>query len=224
KSQSRGPELPQSMDTSNERMAAASPVSNPAAAAAPAKARSKKVPLLIVAVVAAAAGTAYYLHQRHFEETDDAQIDGDISSVGAKVAGTVIRVSVREGEEVTAGAPMLELDPTDLDVMVAQAKAQVAQAEAQLKAEDPSVDIAETSNTAAMTSAQSDIASTVASVSAAHQEVNQLGAQLEQARATDRQAQLDRERDEALLASHSISQAEYDRAANAAAASAAGVK
>src|SRR5690349_21752557 len=143
------------MDTSNERMAAPGPVSNPApAAAAPAKARSKRGPLLVIAAIAAAAGTAYYLHQRHFEETDDAQIDGDISSVGAKVAGTVTRVSVHEGEEVAAGALLLELDPTDLDVIVQQANAQVAQAEAQLKAEDPSVDIAETTNTAAAASAQ----------------------------------------------------------------------
>jgi membrane fusion protein (multidrug efflux system) len=210
------------MDTSNERIAAPGTISG--AAAAPAKPRSKRGPLLVVAAIAAAAGGAYYLHQRHFEETDDAQIDGNISSVGARVAGTVATVSVREGQEVKTGALLLELDTADLAVLVEQAKAQVAQAEAQLKAEDPSVDMAATSNTAAVSSAQSDIASASAGMSAARQEVNQLQAQLEQARAADRQAQLDRERDEALLATHSISQAEYDRAVNAAAASAAGAK
>jgi membrane fusion protein (multidrug efflux system) len=214
------------MDTSNERIASPAPVSGPASATAgtAAKPRSKRMLLLVVAALAAAAGTVYYVHQRHFEETDDAQIDGDIGSVGARVAGTVSAVAVREGQEVKAGALLLELEPMDLELMVEQAKAQVVQAEAQLQAEDPSVDIAATSNTAAVTSAQSDITSASATVSAARQEVAQLGAQLEQARATDRQAQLDRGRDESLLATHSISQAEYDRAANAAAASAAGAK
>jgi membrane fusion protein (multidrug efflux system) len=215
------------MDTSNDRIAPAGlSGAAPAAAASVAtpKARSRRPIFIAIAVVAAAAGTAYYLHQRHFEETDDAQIDGEISSVGARVAGTVTGTFVREGQEVKAGTLLLELDRADYEVLVQQAQAQVAQAEAQLRVEDPTVDITATSNTAAATSAQSDIASAYAGVSASKQEVSQLAAQLEQARATDRQAQLDKTRDESLLASQSIAQAEYDRAANAASASAAGVK
>ena len=227
--------------TTNERIAtkgaagpsaAASPGSaTPAAVSAtpatPPKAKAsgaRKVILAVVVVVAAAIAGSYYLRQRHFEETDDAQIDGDISSIGARVAGTVTNVAVREGQEVKAGDPLLELDPTDLQVMVEQAEAQVAQAEAQLKVEDPSVLITETSNATAKSTAQSDIASSIAAVSAARQDVSQFEAQLEQAKATDRQAQLDRTRDQRLLSTQSISQAEFDRADSAAAASAAGVK
>jgi len=185
---------------------------------------SRKAVFGVVAIVAAVAGGAYYLNQRHFEETDDAQIDGDISSVGARVAGTVESVAVREGQEVKAGDVLLVLDPADLQVMVEQAEAQVAQAEAQLQAEDPNVDITQTTNTSVASTAQSDIASAVASVSAARQEVSQLAAQLEQAKAADRQTQLDKTRDTALLSTQAISQAEYDRADSAAAASAAGVR
>src|SRR5436190_23124655 len=48
----------------------------------PARAR----PILIaVAVIGAVAGLFYYLHSRRFEDTDDAQIDADISNVGARV-------------------------------------------------------------------------------------------------------------------------------------------
>ena len=46
-------------------------------------------------------------------------------------------VYVVENQTVKAGDPLLEIDPTDLAVAVAQAKASVAQAEAQLQAEDP---------------------------------------------------------------------------------------
>ncbi|HVW27508.1 MAG TPA: HlyD family secretion protein [Polyangiaceae bacterium] len=194
---------------------------------APAKQKSsgaRKVVIAGIVALGAVVGGAYYLQQRHFEETDDAQIDGDISAIGARVAGTVTNVAVREGQDVKVGDLLLELDPGDLQVLVEQAEAQVAQAEAQLQAEDPNVQITETSNTTAKATAQSDIASAFASVSAAKQEVSQLEAQLEQAKATDHQAQLDKTRDQALLASNSIAQAEFDRADSAAAASAAGVR
>jgi membrane fusion protein (multidrug efflux system) len=216
------------MDTSNDRIAPAGAAAGAVPASAPSgaatKPRSRKVILFAVLAVVAVGGAAYYLEQRHYEETDDAQIDGEISSVGSRVAGTVTATFVREGQEIKAGAPLLELDPVDYEVLVEQARAQVALAEAQLKAEDPSVDIAETSNSAAATTAQSDIASAAANVSASRQAVSQLAAELERARANDRQSQLDKERDATLLATKSISQAEYDRAESAAAASAAGVK
>jgi membrane fusion protein (multidrug efflux system) len=212
------------MDTSNAPGGLSGAAPATAAPNVAAKPRSRRPIVIAVAVAAAVAGGSYYLHQRHFEETDDAQIDGEISSIGARIAGTVTATYAREGQEVKTGALLFELDRADYEVMVEQAAAQVAQAEAQLRVEDPSVDITATSNTAAASTAQSDIASAYAGVSAAKQEVSQLAAQLEQARASDRQAQLDKSRDESLLASQSIAQAEYDRAANAAAASAAGVK
>ena len=45
-------------------------------------------PLLVVAVIVAG---IYYLYARKFEETDDAQIDGNISNIGPRVTGTVTR-------------------------------------------------------------------------------------------------------------------------------------
>src|SRR4051812_21749894 len=92
------------MDTTSTERIASKPEATGAAPGAPAAATaatqsqappraksggSRKRVLGVVAIVAAVAGATYYLHQRHFEETDDAQIDGDISSVGARVAGTV---------------------------------------------------------------------------------------------------------------------------------------
>jgi membrane fusion protein (multidrug efflux system) len=216
------------MDTSTDRAApaglATGAAPGSAAAEAARKKGSRKAVAFVLLSIAAAGGAAYYAEQRHFEETDDAQIDGEISSVGSRIAGTVTSTFVREGQDIKSGAPLVELDPADFEVMVEQARAQVALAEAQLKAEDPSVDIAQTSNSAAATTAQSDIASAYANVSASKQAVSQFAAQLEQARANDRQIRLDKERDTSLLASRSISQAEYDRAESAAAASAAGVK
>lgn len=192
------------------------------AAAAPARSRR---PFIIggVVLVLAAAGVGYWAHSRHFEDTDDAQIDGSISNVSPRVSGTVSAVYVSENQVVKAGDPLADIDPVDLQIAVDQARAAVAQAQAQLEAEDPSVGIIETSNKSAVSSAQSDLAAANAALSAARKDVQQLTAQLAQAQANDRQAQLEKERSEKLLAQGAVSQSDYDSRLNTATATAANV-
>jgi membrane fusion protein (multidrug efflux system) len=90
----------------------------------------RRIAVVAVAAVLVAAAIAWWLHSRRFESTDDAQIDGDITAVSARVAGTVIAVHVQDNQVVSAGAPLVELDPADLRVSVGQARAAVVQAEA----------------------------------------------------------------------------------------------
>lgn len=172
----------------------------------------------------ALAALAYYVRSRGYEETDDAQIDGTLSSISARVPGTIQAIAVVENQRVKAGDLLAELDPRDLEVSLAQAKALVAQAEAQLRAEDPSVSMTETSNLAALSGASSDLASAQAGLSAARKEVEQLTAQLAQLEATDRNVQLDRERSSRLVHSGAVTQAEFDSRNNAAIASTAAVE
>jgi membrane fusion protein (multidrug efflux system) len=176
----------------------------------------------IVLVVAAVAG-AYWLHSRHFETTDDAQIDGNISNVSPRIAGNINAVYVLEGQRVKEGDVLADIDPTDLAIAVAQATAQVAQAQAQLEAEDPSVPITLTSNVTAVSTAGSDVAAAQAGLAAARKDVQQLTAQLAEAQANDRTAQLERARSEKLVAEGAVSQSDFDQRSNAAAASAAAV-
>jgi membrane fusion protein (multidrug efflux system) len=198
---------------------AATPSSAPAAAARPA---SNRRPVLIGAAVLVAAGAlTYWWHSRQFEETDDAQIDGTISNVGPRVAGTVTGVYVIENQNVKAGDVIAEIDATDLRIAVEQAKAQVAQAQAQLAAEDPNVPITLATNVSQVSTAQSDLAAAQAALSAARTEVAQLTAQIAEAEANDRQAQLERERSQKLVAQGAVAQADYDQRFNAAAATAA---
>jgi membrane fusion protein (multidrug efflux system) len=196
----------------------------PEASAAARPAASRKRLLAIgAAVVAVAAATTYWVHSRQFEDTDDAQVDGTISNVSPRVSGTVISVSVVENQAVKEGDVIAELDPTDLRIALAQAKAQVAQAQAQLAAEDPNVPITVASNLSAVASAQSDVAGSQAALSAAKSEVAQLTSQLAQAAANDRQAQLEKSRSQALVAQGAVSQSDYDQRNNAAVATAANV-
>ena len=67
----------------------------------PEGAEKKKRRRLVIAVVAAVVvlgALVYYLYGRRFEDTDDAEVDANISSIGSRVGGTVTRVNVAEPE------------------------------------------------------------------------------------------------------------------------------
>jgi membrane fusion protein, multidrug efflux system len=160
---------------------------------------------VVVGGAAVALGVlGWWLHARRFEGTDDAQIDANISAVSPRVQGTVKAVHVIDNQEVRAGDVLVELDATDLEVALAQTRANVAQAEAQVLAEDPSVPITATSNLAALRNAGADVDNARADVQAAEAEV-------EQAAANDRFAQRQLERAKVLTVGDNIARAEYDQ-------------
>jgi membrane fusion protein, multidrug efflux system len=161
--------------------------------------------LAVVVVVA----LLWWLHARKFEDTDDAQVDGYISSISPRVAGTVVRVLVEDNQQVKQGVPLVELDPTDLEVALAQARAAVAQAQAAVAAEQPTVSITATSNEATVRSAEDEVANAQADVDAARRD-------LDQAEANNRFAQQQKQRAELLLASKTVPQQEYDQRETAA--------
>ncbi len=201
---------------------AAPPVATaaPTPVARPATGRRRAI-VIGAAVAVAAVAVTYWLHARRYEGTDDAQIDGTISNVGPRVAGTVSAVYVIENQSVKEGDVLAEIDPTDLRIAVVQAKAQLAQTQAQLEAEDPNVPITAASNVSATSTAQSDLAAAEAALSAARTEVAQYSSQIVQAEANDREAEIERTRSEKLVAQGAVSQADVDQRENAAAATAA---
>ncbi|HEX4382539.1 MAG TPA: HlyD family secretion protein [Myxococcales bacterium] len=166
--------------------------------------------------VAFIAGLLYWLHARHFEDTDDAQIDGYITAVSTRVQGTVVAVHFDDNQEVKQGDIMVELDPADLEVALAQSKAALAQAQAQLQAEQPSVGITQSSNTASLATGGDAVTNADADLEAARRE-------LDQAEANNKFAQQQKARAVELLASKVIPQADYDQRVSAADAAAAAV-
>ena len=67
---------------------------------------------------------------RSHQSTDNAQVDGHIVPVLAKVGGYVKTVNVSENDHVTAGQLLVQLDDADYRVRLQQAAADVAAAEA----------------------------------------------------------------------------------------------
>src|SRR5262249_44961183 len=100
----------------------------------------QRLVLAALATTVVLGGFLYWRHTRKFETTDDAQIDGNLSAVSARVPGTVTAVMVVDNQQVQAGDLLVQLDSRDL----AGAQAQVALADAQLRAAQSGLSEAET--------------------------------------------------------------------------------
>ena len=81
-------------------------------------------------VVAAALALGWYLHTRDRVSTDDAQVDGHIIPIAAKISGNVAQVLVNDNQQVKAGDVLVRIDPRDYQARVDQAPAALAAAEA----------------------------------------------------------------------------------------------
>jgi len=76
-------------------------------------------PVLAIAAVVIVLGVVIYMWlTAGGVSTDDAQIDGHITQVAARVGGTVVKVNVKENQYVEAGTVLVELDPRDYQVAV----------------------------------------------------------------------------------------------------------
>jgi membrane fusion protein (multidrug efflux system) len=166
---------------------------------------------MVVLAIAAIGGLLYWLHVRHYEDTDDAEIDGNLSPIGTRVDGTVVKVYVQNNQMVKVGDPLVELDPRDIQVKLDQAQAQLAQARGQLAGERPNVPITEVENSTEILSAAADVASDEAAVAAAERDKDQAEAQVVQQKAANAKAQSDLGRYTILVAKEEISKSDFDQ-------------
>ena len=58
-----------------------------------------------------------------YEDTDDAQIDGHLNSISARVSGHVAKLLVEDNQYVQVGTPLVQIDPKDYEVALETAKA-----------------------------------------------------------------------------------------------------
>ena len=95
--------------------------------------------LLAGAGIAAAlliGGAVWWAQVRHFEDTDNAYLRGDITAINPGVGGEIVRVTVKENQQVRAGEVLLEIDPAPYQARLAQAEAMVRVREAALASLD----------------------------------------------------------------------------------------
>ena len=177
--------------------------------------KSKRTRALLIfgalVLIAAVAGISYWLHARNFEDTDDAQIDGNLSPIGTRIDGNVIKVYVQNNQMVKVGDSLVDLDPRDNQVSLAQAEAQVKQAQSQLLSQRPNVPITEVQNSTNILSARADVVSAEAGIATAERDRDQAAAQVVQQEAVDAKAQSDLKRYRILVDKEEISKADFDQ-------------
>jgi membrane fusion protein (multidrug efflux system) len=84
---------------------------------------------LSAAVAIIVGACLWWLQARHYEDTDDAFIDGRPVAISAEVAGAIVEVPVTDNQLVEAGAVLLRIDDRDYTASLAQAEAQAQQAQ-----------------------------------------------------------------------------------------------
>jgi membrane fusion protein (multidrug efflux system) len=179
--------------------------------------------LIIGIVVLLVAGFFLWRYFNSYESTDDAQIDGHLNPVSARVSGHVQKLLVDDNQYVQAGQALVQIDPSDYQVLVARAQADFDNAVATARAAGVNVPITTTSTTSQLSSAAADVMTAQANLLAARQQVDGANAQLVQADANNVKAQNDLARYKQLVSKQEISQQQYDQAYAAAQAGAAGV-
>ena len=86
--------------------------------------------ILATAVVLLVGGVFLWRYLSSYESTDDAQADVHLYPVSARISGYVVKVNVDDNQWVQKGTVLVEIDPKDFEVAVAQAQANLASAEA----------------------------------------------------------------------------------------------
>ena len=187
------------------------------AQAEPEKKSKKGIVIVVVLVLAVLAGI-FYWRSTFTEDTDDAQVDGDLYQVSSRVAGQVLHVDVEENQTVKAGDPIAEIDPRDLQVALDQAQADLASAKADYVQATVNVPITSVNVQTSVSTSSSDVLGSQASVLQAESNVSAAEARVEQAKANAVKAQLDVERYTPLVAKDVISKQQFDAAVQQASA------
>src|SRR4051794_1954367 len=183
-----------------------------------------RIAIVIAIIVLLVIGFFAYRYFTSYESTDDAQVDGHINSVSARVSGHVIKLNVQDNQYVSAGTVLVEVDPADYQLAYERAKADYADAQAAALAAGVNVPISSVSTSSQVSSTEADVNSARAGIEVALHQYQAAKAQLQQAEANDVKAQNDLGRYKQLIAKQEISQQQYDQAVAAAQGSSAGVE
>ncbi len=157
------------------------------------------------------------------ESTDDAQIDGHINPISARVSGHVVRINFRDYQYVQAGALLVEIDPADYRVALERAEAEYADAVAGAEAARMNVPISSVSTRSGIESAAANAANARAGVLAAEKQLEAARAGLRQREAENFKVQKDLVRYRNLVERDVIPRQQYDQAVATATVSSAAV-
>ena len=165
----------------------------------------------------------FYWRSTFTEDTDDAQVDGNLYQISSRVSGQVVKVYVDDNQTVQAGQLLAEIDPTDYQVALDQAQANLASAQAEFAQATVNVPITQVNVGTVVSTTASDVKGSTDLIAQAEKQVEAATARVDEAKANARKAQADVDRYKPLVEKDVISKQQYDAAVAAAAASKAAV-
>jgi membrane fusion protein, multidrug efflux system len=170
---------------------------------------------VIVVLVVAAVVAGSWLYFGSYEATDDAQVDGHLNPISARISGTVLSVNpeVEDNHYVKAGTVLAEIDPADLQAEVDRARADYERLKASAVAAQQDVAVTSSNSTGKLNLADASVREASDSIATEKASLDAAQARVVQAEAGYSRAEADRQRYERLLAKREISQSEYDRIA-----------
>lgn len=167
--------------------------------------------LKVVVVLVVIGAVAFWWYNRRFEDTDDAQVDGHIYPVSARVSGHIVKVNVEEGQFVKAGTVLVEIDDNDYKIAVERAQADYQDMVAGSQAAGLSVPISQVGSHSQIHSAEADVINAEAGVITANKQVEEAQAKLVEARARAATANADRVRYATLVKKREVSQQQFEQ-------------
>ena len=185
--------------------------------------RRRNFIILAVVLVVVVGGLFLWRYLSSYESTDDAQADVHLYPVSARISGYVLKVNVDDNQWVEKGTVLVEIDPKDYEVALAQAQANLTSAEATAQSLNITVPISSVNSSSQLKSTASDIVNTNAGIIAAQRQLTAAQAQVEQALANDVKAQDDLKRYKLLVDKKEVADQVYDQALAAAKSSTAAV-
>ncbi|HWB85676.1 MAG TPA: HlyD family secretion protein [Bryobacteraceae bacterium] len=193
---------------------------------APRKRVLSRMALFAVPILISAGVALWWLNSQKYESTDDAQVEGHLDSVSARISGTVIYINpqVENNHFVKAGTLLLELDPRDYEAALQRAQANLDATEAEARSAQVTVPIVNASAFGQLHSTEAARQQAAAAVDV--EQANLIAAQhkLQRDEAIHARAERDRVRYEALVEKREISRSDYDARATDAAATAQAVE
>jgi membrane fusion protein (multidrug efflux system) len=157
----------------------------------------------------------FYWRSTFTEDTDDAQVDGNLYQVSSRITGHVVKVYVDDNQTVQTGQLLAEIDPTDYQVALDQAEADLANTQAQYTQASTNVPITSTNVSTSVSTSGSDVRGSADMVAQAEKQVDAANARVDQAKANQQKAQDDVDRYTPLVQKDVISKQQYDTAVQA---------
>lgn len=182
----------------------------PATTAPAAKKPKAKIVLVTFAVVLAGAGTTAWAAGRGKQSTDDAFVESHVASVAARIQGQVLRVHVKDNQEVDVGTVLVELDDRDAKVRLTTAEADLLSARANLSAMQTQLALTEKNVDANLRQAKGGIVSASALAGSSRAGIDQAKADIVAAESRRALAELDLKRSQKLHADGAVAQADLD--------------